>query len=112
MNVIQLFEQGKRHIRLTQTEPWSPGNVPDEKKEIAELLRLAKRGQAMDWVSVKDNGFPETEGHYWIYDSHRGWQLKAKWKNNKWDILSNEPYTALTVVTHYMPLPPAPEVKP
>lgn len=111
MNVIELIERGE--LAVIKCMSCSEGHRLRNyvKAETGELLRLARLGQAMQWVSVKDNGHPETEGHYWIYESYRGWQMKGKWKNNKWDILSNEPFSALIVVTHWMPLPPAPVVK-
>ncbi|WP_432444514.1 DUF551 domain-containing protein [Sporomusa sphaeroides] len=51
---------------------------------------------------------PEEDDHYWGLDNIRGWQCKAEWKRGKWTALSNEPYSTLVAITHWMPLPPSP----
>lgn len=42
MDILQRIERGERHIRISQTSAWCPGNIPDEMAEITELLRMAK----------------------------------------------------------------------
>lgn len=63
------------------------------------------------WISVGDR-LPETSGEYQCYCN--GKSRIAKFKADKsgmcyWDIISNECYSALWRVTHWMPMPEPPE---
>lgn len=84
-----------------------------EDAESALRDRIARQNPQLltGWISVGDR-LPETSGEYQCYCN--GKSRIAKFKTDKsgmcyWDIISNECYTVLWRVTHWMPLPEPPE---
>lgn len=99
MNVIERIEKGEINIRLITDFARYGGIIDDESK--AELLRLAKLGQQMQWVSVYKR-FPEVNQDVLIA---KGKSVDSGWLNLHGNFIG----LGGIQPTHWMPLPPAPK---
>lgn len=107
MNVIERIERGE--LAVIKCMSCSEGHRLRNyaKAETGELLRLAQLGQAMQWVSV-DERLPEPFETVVVYTGNR--ILHGFYDS---DIKRIVLYCySQTKATHWMPLPPAPGVKP
>ena len=82
---------------------------------VEEACRMgAEALRASGWISVKD-GLPDSQADvlvvaYW----HERWQTMIGWHSDagkKWRVITPHGERAPGGVTHWMPLPPAPEVE-
>lgn len=112
MNVIELIERGE--FELTEYVPSLQEHLAsvEAKKAEKELLCLARHGQAMDWIPVSE-GLPEIGRTVLVIDKHetiRTVYLSTEYWIGAWT--GEECSFCKSTFTHWMPLPPAPEVKP
>ena len=109
MNVIERIEKDSLHLFDTK------GNWDTEAQD--ELLKLAKIGQQMQWISVSER-LPERPLYDWVLvaiklvpENWYGVPHIAELRNGVWYSNSyNTPFesTCGIVVTHWMPLPKRP----
>lgn len=112
MNVIKMVERGKFELAeyLPSLQEYLPG--VEAKKAEKELLRLARLGQAMDWVDGPPPAFG-AEDRKWIIFEHLTPFTKATvymtaiWLGTSY----SESKVRLARKWALMPLPPAPEVR-
>ena len=121
MNIIERIDRGEVTLIAFQNIVEGSGMSDDQLKkhmdqdslDVNELLRLARRGQAMDWVDGAPPAFG-AEDRIWIIFEHLTPFTRATvyatavWLGKYY----SEEKIKLARRWTLMPLPPAPEVKP
>ena len=73
----------------------------------AEVMVAVETIDARQWIPASDP--PEEDGEYLGYYSFGDVWFKARYNRGEWQALSNESYSSLWTVTHWMPLPQPPK---
>ena len=118
-NVIERLEKGELEIvKTSETKIINIGQFKDGKIKIAvhdemstaELLRLAKLGQQMQWVSVVDK-LPEKDDDVlvWVGVTCVRACIGNTPYGQAWYLVDKHCYLNMYNVTHWMPLPPNPK---
>jgi hypothetical protein len=80
-------------------------------KRIAKALSIQQEADAKDWVSVKDR-LPECDTLkviVWVFGCYApSYMHVGVFRNGKWDVCDSRVNGITMFVTHWKPLPPAP----
>lgn len=109
MDVLERIEKGELSFDIFNTKTFQPS----VKSEI-ELLKLAKLGQQMQWVSVADRLPDEGQSvDIWVAKGygHPGRSADVIYREDdgeRWFEIGDMTFD-LEEVSHWMPLPPSPK---
>lgn len=95
------------NVRLQRKHDCKIECLLDEYNKVVEERDKLKERQR--WVPVSKKT-PKENGRYYCYDQSHDWKFIAAFQGGRtWEVDSNMAGSALLTVTHWMPLPKAPE---